>query len=82
MYEDKSPIKIFPTYSDIFKDGIKEIFAKLSTEGLAEKYIVFTISLSASLYASHIKGMHVQEGIMIEFKDAILYMIKKLLGFV
>ena len=62
---------IYPTYSDIFKNGQEEILAHLSTEGVAEKYIVFTTSLSASLYASHIKGMHVQEKIMIEFKDAI-----------
>ncbi len=71
----KSPKKnsfiIFPTYTEIFKNGQEEIIAQLSSEGLAEKYIVFTTSLSASLFASHIKGMHVQEEIMIEFKDAI-----------
>ena len=71
----KSPKKnsfiIFPTYTEIFKDGQEKILDQLSTEGLAEKYIVFTTALSASLYASHIKGMHVQEEIMIEFKDAI-----------
>lgn len=71
----KSPKKnsfiIFPTYTEIFKDGQEKILDQLSTEGLAEKYIIFTTSLSASLYASHIKGMHVQEEIMIEFKDAI-----------
>ena len=71
----KSPKKasfiIYPTYSEIFKKGQEEILFQLSTEGLAEKYIVFTTSLSALLYASHIKGMHVQEKIMIEFKDAI-----------
>lgn len=71
----KSPKKnsfiIFPTYTEIFKDGQEKILDQLSTEGLAEKYIVFTTSLSASLFASHIKGMHVQEEIMIEFKDAI-----------
>lgn len=64
---------IYPTYTDIFKNGQEEILAQLSTEGLAEKYIVFTTALSASLYASHIKGMYVQEEIMIEFKDAICY---------
>lgn len=71
----KSPKKnsfiIFPTYTEIFKDGQEKILDQLSTEGLAEKYIVFTTSLSASLYASHIKGMYVQEEIMIEFKDVI-----------
>lgn len=67
----KTPFIIYPTYTDIFKNGQEEILAQLSTEGLAEKYIVFTTLLSASLYASHIKGMHVQEEIMIEFKDAI-----------
>lgn len=64
---------IYPTYTDIFKNGQEEILAQLSTEGLAEKYIVFTTALSASLYASHIKGMYVQEEIMIEFKDTICY---------
>ncbi len=62
---------IYPTYADIFKNGQEEVLAQLSTEGLAEKFIVFTTSLSALLYASHIKGMYVQEDIMIEFKDAI-----------
>ena len=38
---------IYPTYSDIFKNGQEEILAYLSTEGVAEKYIVFTTSLSA-----------------------------------
>lgn len=70
-FPKKSSFVIYPTYSDIFKSGQEKILDKLSTEGLAEKYIVFTTSLSASLYASHIKGMHVQEEIMIEFKDAI-----------
>ena len=67
----KTPFIIYPTYTDIFKNGQEEILAQLSTEGLAEKFIVFTTSLSASLYASHIKGMQVQKEIMIEFKDAI-----------
>ena len=71
----KSPKKnsfvIFPTYTEIFKDGQEEIYDQLSTEGLAEKYIVFTTSLSALLYASHINGMYVQEEIMIEFKDVL-----------
>lgn len=62
---------IYPTYSEVFKNGQEKILAKLSTEGLAEKYIIFTTSLSALLYASHIKGMHIQEEIMIEFKDVI-----------
>ena len=67
----KKSFVIYPTYSDIFKNGQEDIIAQLSTEGLAEKYIVFTTSLSALLYVSHIKGMHVQEIIMIEFKDVI-----------
>ena len=70
-FPKKSSFVIYPTYSDIFKNGQEKILAQLSTEGLAEKYIIFTTSLSASLFASHIKGMHVQEDIMIEFKDAI-----------
>lgn len=71
MAKRKTSFTIYPTYSDIFKEDQEGIIAQLSTEGLAEKYIVFTTSLSASLYASHIKGMHVQEKIMIEFKDAL-----------
>ena len=67
----KTSFIIYPTYSDIFRNGQEEILAQISIEGLAEKYIVFTTSLSASLYASHIKGMHVQEEIMIEFKDVL-----------
>lgn len=67
----KKSFVIYPTYSDIFKNGQEEIIAQLSTKGLAEKYIVFTTSLSALLYVGHIKGMHVQEIIMIEFKDVI-----------
>ena len=71
MSPKKNSFAIFPTYTDIFKSGQEEILAQLSKEGLAEKYIVFTTSLSASLYASHIKGMYVQEEIMIEFKDVL-----------
>lgn len=62
---------IYPTYTDVFKNGQEEVISRLSTDGLAEKYIVFTTALSASLYASRIKGMYVQEEIMIEFKDAL-----------
>ena len=69
--QKKNSFIIYPTYTEIFKKGQEEILSQLSTEGLAEKYIVFTTSLSALLYASHIKGMHVQEEIMLEFKDAI-----------
>jgi hypothetical protein len=61
MAKRKTSFTIYPTYSDIFKEDHEGIIAQLSTEGLAEKYIVFTTLLSASLYASHIKGMHVQE---------------------
>ncbi len=68
---NKNSFVIFPTYKDIYKSGQEEVLAQLSTEGLAEKYIVFTTTLSASLYASHIKGMYVQEEIMIEFKDVL-----------
>ena len=71
MAKRKTSFTIYPTYSDIFKEDQEGIIAQLSTEGLAEKYIVFTTSLSALLYAGHIKGMLVQEEIMIEFKDAI-----------
>ena len=64
----KTSFTIYPTYTDIFKNGQEEILAQLSAEGLAEKFIVFTTSLSASLYASRIKGISVQEDIMMEFK--------------
>ena len=70
-FPKKASFIIYPTYTDIFKNGQEKILAQLSAEGLAEKYIVFTTSLSASLYASRIKGMYVQEEIMIEFKDVI-----------
>ena len=67
----KTSFTIYPTYTDIFKNGQEEILAQLSAEGLAEKFIVFTTSLSASLYASRIKGISVQEDIMMEFKDVL-----------
>lgn len=67
----KTSFTIYPTYTDIFKNGQEEILAQLSAEGLAEKFIVFTTSLSASLYASRIKGISVQEEIMMEFKDVL-----------
>ena len=67
----KTSFTIYPTYTDIFKNGQEEILAQLSAEGLAEKFIVFTTSLSASLYASRIKGVSVQEDIMMEFKDVL-----------
>ena len=70
-FSKKASFIIYPTYTDIFKNGQEEILAQLSIQGLAEKFIVFTTSLSALLYASHIKGMYVQEKIMIEFKDVI-----------
>ena len=70
-FPKKASFIIYPTYTDIFKNGQEKILAQLSTEGLAEKFVVFTTALSASLYASHIKGMYVQEEIMIEFKDVI-----------
>jgi hypothetical protein len=71
MYEDKSPIRIFPTYSIIFKEGIEEVIDRLSTEGLAEKFIIFTTMLSSNLYASHIKDNLIQERFMVEFHDAL-----------
>lgn len=64
---------IYPTYTEIFKNGQEKILAQLSIEGLAEKFIVFTTALSASLYSSRIKGMYVQEIIMFEFKDSLCY---------
>lgn len=68
----KAPFTIFPTYSEIFEDGEEEVIASLSQEGLAEKFIVFTTSISALLYASRIEGVSAQEKVMMEFKDAIL----------
>lgn len=72
MFETKGSFIIFPTYTEIFNNGQEEIIAELSKEGLAEKFIVYTTSISALLYASHIKGVSVQEEIMMEFKDVIL----------
>ena len=72
MLTPKSPFPVFPTYTEIFKNGQEEVIANLSQEGLAEKFIVFTTSISALLYASHIEGISAQEKIMLEFKDVIL----------
>lgn len=72
MPNPKSPFPVFPTYTEIFKNGKEEVIANLSQEGLAEKSIVFTTSISALLYASHIEGISAQEKIMLEFKDVIL----------
>ena len=72
MPNTKGSFLVIPTYTEIFKNGQEEIVANLSQEGLAEKYIVFTTSISALLYASHIEGVSVQEKIMMEFKEAIL----------
>jgi len=71
MFDKKSPFKMLPAYSDIFKGDSKEILAKLSTEGLAEKFIVFTTTLTSYLYADHIKENAIQERIMAEFRDAL-----------
>lgn len=68
----KASFTIFPTFSELFEDGEEKVIANLSQDGLAEKYIVFTTSISALLYASHIEGVSAQEKIMMEFKDAIL----------
>lgn len=72
MSSPKSPFPVFPTYTEIFKNGQEEVIANLSQEGLAEKYIVFTTSISALLYTSHIEGASVQGKIMMEFKDVII----------
>lgn len=71
MPNTKASFPIFPTYTEIFKNGQEEIIANLSQEGLAEKYIIFTTSISSLLYASHIKGVSAQEEIMMEFHDVI-----------
>lgn len=68
----KAPFTIFPTFSEIFEEGEEEVIANLSQEGLAEKFIVFTTSISALLYADHIEGVPAQEIIMMEFKNVIL----------
>lgn len=72
MNKTKKSFLKFPTYTDIFKNGQEKIIANLSKEGLAEKYIVFTTSISSLLYVSHFKSFHVQELIMMEFKDVLL----------
>ena len=48
MFCTKESFRIFPIYTEMFKTD-KRIIANLSQEGLAEKYIVFTTSLSAHL---------------------------------
>lgn len=72
MFCTKESFRIFPTYTEVFKNGQEEIITNLLQEGLAEKYIIFTTSISALLYASHIKGVSAQEEIMVEFKDVII----------
>ena len=72
MFDKNTSIIIFPTFTEIFKNGQEEVIANLSKDGLAEKYIVFTTSLSALLYASHMKGISAQEKIMMMFKDVLL----------
>ena len=57
MFCTKESFRIFPTYTEVFKNGQEEIITNLLQEGLAEKYIIFTTSISALLYASHIKGV-------------------------
>lgn len=39
MAKRKTSFTIYPTYSDIFKNGQEEIVAHLSTEGVAENIL-------------------------------------------
>lgn len=69
--KQESAFMIFPTYSDIFKEGKKDVIEQLSKEGLAEKYIIYSTSISGLLYADHIKGYSAQALIMREFKNVL-----------
>lgn len=72
MKETKDTFLKFPTYTEIFNNGQEEVIAKLSKEGLAEKFIVFTTSISSMLYTCKFKMSSVQEIIMNKFRDALL----------
>ena len=67
----RTPFVIFPTYSDIFSEGQKDIIDQLSKEGLAEKLIIYSSFLSSMSYVEHIQGVFVQTIIMREFKDVL-----------
>lgn len=67
----RTPFVIFPTYSDIFSEGQKDIIDQLSKEGLAEKLIIYSSFLSSMSYVEHIQGVSVQTIIMREFKDVL-----------
>ena len=68
MAKQESTFVIFPTYSDIFKEGKNDVIEQLSKEGLSEKFIIFSTSLSGLLYTDHIKGYSAQAYIMREFE--------------
>lgn len=72
MREKKHSLVIMPTYSAIFQERKEEIIAKLKAEGLAEKFVVYTTYFSSLLYTTQIKGVDVQERIMMEFRDVLI----------
>ena len=63
MFETKGSFIIFPTYTEIFNNGQEEIIAELSKEGLAEKFIVYTTSISA-LKDAGVSGTDLFIGVM------------------
>lgn len=69
--KSKQYILKIPTYTEIFESGQEKIIANLSQEGLAEKFIVFTTSISSLLFLSHLDSALAQIIIMKEFEDAL-----------
>lgn len=69
--QKKAPFTIFPTYSDIFSENSQKVIDQLSKEGLAEKLIIYSTSLSGFLYKEHIQGYSAQAHLMTEFKDVL-----------
>lgn len=69
--KQRTPFVIFPTYSEIFEKGEKEVIDLLSKEGLAEKLIIYSSCISSLLYTEHIQGIFVQTIIMREFRDVL-----------
>ena len=71
MSKQESTFVVFPTYSDIFKEGEEYVIEQLSKEGLAERYIIYSTSISGLLYTDHIKGYSAQAYIMKEFENVL-----------
>ena len=69
--EHRTSFIIFPTYSEIFEKGQREVIDQLSKEGLAEKFIIYSSYYSSLSYTEHIQGVSVQTVIMRDFKEIL-----------